>query len=576
MGVSLRTKFVVIILAIALVLSATVYVALESYKRDAIAEERVRTDETAGLVADQIDESVADRRNFVGLVASRPQAREFDRSDRFLDAFLDNSRFFAAQIVTPNGTVVDFRGPIESDWRRLVIASDRNDPPPHVQRPLEGRDTYVSRPVYDEQKEKHVLVFSAAIWEGSEPKGVLVAAMYLDNQTVFSMLPPLETSSQTVEVVGNGTVLDEPDRTFDESIRSSSTVESTGWQVTVTRDRTGLNDRLRRLATFQVLLLGFGLLGLFGFGYWQYAVSLRQTERLLGGFSRLGEGNYEYSVALSGGTEWEQIGDGFNELGSTLEAREAQLRERQQRLEVLYRVLQHNLRNRISVILNYADAIEDEAENETVADAARTILATGWEVANLSDKARQIKNATEADPDPKPIEVTSIVSEVVADLREEYPDVDVTASLPDAAWVVALPSFRLVIENVCENACEHNDSSEPRVDIAIETLVDKDGDGDRESGDPGEESDDWIRLTVADNGPGIPEQDRIAIGEGRETQLEHGSGLGLWLAYWIVDKSGGRLQFDTNEPRGSVVSIDLPRAPPADREETSTATPPRS
>lgn len=578
MGVRLRTKFVIVLVLTTLVLSASVYAALESYKRDAVDETRAGVNETAGLVADQIDATIRDRRDQVGLVASRPRAQQFDRSDQFLDAFLANSRFYAAQIVAANGTVVGFRGAITSDRRQSVLGADRSNAP-YVQQALRGR-TYVGDVRYVDESGKHALVFSAPILQGAEVKGALAAVIYLDRRTVFDLLPPLETSSQTVKIVGNGAVLNAQNRSFDASVRSSATVETTGWQVTVTRDRTPLNARLRRLAASQVFVLGLVLVVMVGFGYWQYAVSLRQTERLLDGFTRLGEGDYEYSVSLSGGSEWEQMSAGFDELAATLKARESALRERQQRIEVLYRVLQHNLRNRMSIILNYVNFIDDVATDETVVDAARTIRRTGWEVTSLSQKARQIKTALEADPNRKPIEVTELASEVVADLREEYPGVDVTASLPDEAWALALPSLRLAVENVCENACEHNDDPDPRVEIAVASL-ERDGlDFERGGSDDRDfergESDDApadggrVRVTVADNGPGIPEQDRTAIGEGRETELEHGSGLGLWLTYWVVENSGGQLRFRDNEPRGSVVTIDLLRTSPVDRDEAST------
>ncbi|ADB60155.1 integral membrane sensor signal transduction histidine kinase [Haloterrigena turkmenica DSM 5511] len=556
MRVRLRTKFVVILVVITLVLSGTVHWTLESYKRDVVDDEQQRTDETASLVAEQIDATIWEHRDRIGLVASRPEARQFDRSGPFLDAFLDNSRFYSAQLVDANGTVVDFRGSVTAGTRRSVIGSDRSGTP-YVERALRG-ETYVSDVEYAERADRPVLVFSAPILDGSGVRGVLVGAMYLDRQTIFDAIPPLETSSQTVTIVGDGVVLNENERTFDEGIESSSTVESTGWEVTVTRDRTLLEDRLDRLAALQTLVLVIVVLVMVGFGYWQYAVSLRQTERLLDGFDRLGEGDYDSTVSLRGGAEWERMSDGFNELVATLRARESELRERRQRLDVLYRVLQHNIRNRMSIVLNYADLITDEAADETVVGAAETIHRTGRDITGLSRKARQMKNALEADPDRRPVDVASLAADAVAELREEYPDVTVTASLPDEAWAMALPSVRLAVENVCENACEHNDSADPRVEIAV-TATGPEPDVDR---DPADENGGRVRIEVADNGPGIPEQDRAAIDEGRETALEHGSGLGLWLTYWVVDNSGGTLRFDDNDPRGSIVIIDLPRAAP--------------
>ncbi|MGM0399219.1 MAG: ATP-binding protein, partial [Halobacteriota archaeon] len=70
---------------------------------------------------------------------------------------------------------------------------------------------------------------------------------------------------------------------------------------------------------------------------------------------------------------------------------------------------------------------------------------------------------------------------------------------------------------------------------------------------------------VEDDGPGIPDHEKAVLREGEETPLAHGSGLGLWLVYWIVTMNGGRLEISDNEPRGTVVEIDLPRFSDASR-----------
>ncbi|MUV58003.1 hypothetical protein [Halogeometricum sp. CBA1124] len=140
----LRTKFAVAFVVVTLVLSASVVAAVEFYKRDAVGESRADVDETATRVADQIDASIRDRRDYVGLVASRPQARQFDGDGRFLEAFLANSRFYAAQVVAANGTVVDFRGDVTDAQRSAVLGSDRSDAA-YVEAALEGR-MYVARP----------------------------------------------------------------------------------------------------------------------------------------------------------------------------------------------------------------------------------------------------------------------------------------------------------------------------------------------------------------------------------------------------------------------------------------------
>ncbi len=73
-------------------------------------------------------------------------------------------------------------------------------------------------------------------------------------------------------------------------------------------------------------------------------------------------------------------------------------------------------------------------------------------------------------------------------------------------------------------------------------------------------SDEIVRIEIRDDGPGIPEAEIRPLSEGRETPLEHTSGLGLWLAHWIVEASEGSLSFEDNDPRGTVAAIELSRA----------------
>jgi signal transduction histidine kinase len=76
---------------------------------------------------------------------------------------------------------------------------------------------------------------------------------------------------------------------------------------------------------------------------------------------------------------------------------------------------------------------------------------------------------------------------------------------------------------------------------------------------------DRILLTVADNGPGISEQDRARVTE-RFVRLEQsrsqpGSGLGLSLAAAVARLHGGELKFEDNAP-GLKSIIALPRGGP--------------
>ena len=75
-------------------------------------------------------------------------------------------------------------------------------------------------------------------------------------------------------------------------------------------------------------------------------------------------------------------------------------------------------------------------------------------------------------------------------------------------------------------------------------------------GDPDE-----VRITVADDGPGIPEAHLERIFEPFFTTKEEGEGTGLGLAVsrGIVEKLGGRIEVENRPDRGCIFRLVLPR-----------------
>jgi len=86
------------------------------------------------------------------------------------------------------------------------------------------------------------------------------------------------------------------------------------------------------------------------------------------------------------------------------------------------------------------------------------------------------------------------------------------------------------------------------------------------------------RLTISDNGPGIPAEDiphifeRFYRGEKSRTRSKDGKGfgLGLSIAYWIVRNHDGTIEVSQRQPHGTTFAVWLPLAQGECKDESST------
>ncbi len=241
------------------------------------------------------------------------------------------------------------------------------------------------------------------------------------------------------------------------------------------------------------------------------------------------------------------IVEGDEIAGTLVVARDlTQQRQRTERLMVLTRLLRHDLRSKTNVIGGRLELIEDDLSPgatdhlEATYDALRDLTA-------LSDKTLELNRAVvDAGGHRSAVDAVDMVRTVVDEARDTYPAADIELTGPGSAPVRADGTLALALENVVGNAVEHSDRDRPQVAVTVES------DGSDASGP--------VTITVADDGPGIPESDLAAVTRGREDPLNHGSGLGLWLVKWVVESFGGAVAFEERDPRGTVVRIELQAA----------------
>ena len=227
-------------------------------------------------------------------------------------------------------------------------------------------------------------------------------------------------------------------------------------------------------------------------------------------------------------------------------------RQREQRIDVLNRLLRHNIRNELNVVRGNADLLSDSVD-PAERDRVDRIVRTVDDIVARSNKIGRVSKALESGR-TRPIRLRELLETVVAEARECHPDADLGLDCPDVCWVDGSPALTLAFEELLDNAVEHSEGA-PTVALAVTVR------------------DDSAVVRVSDDGPGIDDHEQAVILAGEETPLKHGSGVGLWLVKWVVRNVGGTLSF-VDGP-GTTVEIALPAATrPATADDSPTDGPP--
>ncbi|MEA1932263.1 MAG: PAS domain S-box protein [Euryarchaeota archaeon] len=216
-------------------------------------------------------------------------------------------------------------------------------------------------------------------------------------------------------------------------------------------------------------------------------------------------------------------------------------RAQQNQLAVLDRVLRHNLRNRLNVVLGHAETLADGTSTEAVPIHASAICKTATELLALSEKTRRFRTALEADAETTTtVGLGGVIEDSLGPVREEWPDARFEYRVDETARVQSENAVRFAVTELLTNAVDHTESETPQVRIEVTTA-----DGE-------------VEIRISDTGPGIPEDERQPFDDTTETPVDHAIGIGLWLVRWAVNSAGGDLDYEERDPHGSRITIRLP------------------
>ena len=301
-----------------------------------------------------------------------------------------------------------------------------------------------------------------------------------------------------------------------------------------------------------LLIIGIGL-------YLARSIA-RPAREVAEGAARLAGGDLTTRLEPQGVGEIEELTHAFNRMAERLEASRRELEEQNERLREserakseLVSIVAHELRTPLASVLGFTSVllqreVTDEQRREYLGIIEAQARRLGALVNDFLDvqhlEAGKLSIAKEM------VDVGSVIRQQTELFAGQSPKHLLDVSLPPTPLPVRGDSNRLaqVVANLLSNAIKYSpDGGVVRV--------------------AGNRNDDVVRVSIQDEGVGIPAElqrdifDKFVRGHATAEGIE-GSGLGLAISRSLVEAHGGSIDFKSTKGRGSTFWFEIPTAAP--------------
>jgi PAS domain S-box-containing protein len=207
---------------------------------------------------------------------------------------------------------------------------------------------------------------------------------------------------------------------------------------------------------------------------------------------------------------------------------EDNLKELNETLEILNKILRHDILNDLTVALNFCDLIE----TKDIELKERTMKAISKSV-ELIENTRELEKAFNGKLESEDAKLYDLRSKII-ELTKHYPEIKI--NMLGNCKILVDESIMIVFDNIVRNAKAHGGAD--KIDVSLK----------REGK--------HCEVSLADNGSGISDEAKAKLFEESFSYGPNkGSGIGLYIAKKIIERHNGEIQVKDNKPKGAVFTL---------------------
>jgi len=211
--------------------------------------------------------------------------------------------------------------------------------------------------------------------------------------------------------------------------------------------------------------------------------------------------------------------------------RAAELSIAKERIQMLNKIIRHDLSNDLAVI-NSAVKIFKKSSDMIMINEIQNRIKKSLKAIN---KYKEQESFIDSNTKLKEYEINDFISSILPD----YPNIDI--QVEGEGRFYADEAITSVFHNVISNAIIHGKSSKIKINVQ----------SDKEK----------CLIRIADNGTGIPEEIKTKVfDEGFHHGESGNTGIGLYIVKKTIERFGGTIEVEDNEPNGTVFTFTIRKA----------------
>ncbi|TBL70334.1 HAMP domain-containing protein [Paenibacillus thalictri] len=314
---------------------------------------------------------------------------------------------------------------------------------------------------------------------------------------------------------------------------------------------TGVKETIRGLRETILWASLFGIVlsaGIAAYLSWSISRPIQMIDRSA---SRIGMGDYSERIRISSKDEIGDLAATLNKMAEKLEQTDREKKKSEQIRTHFLANVSHELRTPLTAIQGFLEALQDGLIEETGRQKYYSILYN--ETLHMSRLVDDLLDLIRLENEEVslaliPLDVGPMLEKAAFKFAPEAADKETSLIVwveDDVPKMFAdYDRIEQILNNLIKNAVKFTERGQIRI------AADKDGD--------------YVRLTVADTGRGIPERDRELIWErffkadsGR-SDTKKGTGLGLSIVKELVKLHNGTVTVESAVDQGTMFTIRIP------------------